>query len=316
MIYYIHIKKNEGENVHFNMDVPEDVLCDAFGGKEELLHFFEQNESVGDEQTKVIRRQVKERLNLRRNYAVNFGTKLKEVEKSLEENEAGLGVIGPAMYIAKFGATKLAIDPSFWEFPISDADKKDVLAVIAECDGVIVTHNHADHYDAELLDEISAQVPIFIPDFMDYKRENVINTTDGFSVNIKDVCVEFFESAHSLGENFVQEYGFSVKYNGKNYVFPTDVRDYAKAHKNFCDVEILVAHLWLGKMNALNIDGNEYVDLFCDFVNSFGAKRILIGHLFDFRRTILDMWSGVHCDMVKDKIPDVTMLEMGDFIEF
>ena len=238
------------------------------------------------------------------------------MEKRTGEADCGLGVIGPAMYIAKFGNTKLAIDPSFWDFPISDADKKAVLAVITECDGVIVTHNHADHYDAELLDEIPMQIPVFVPDFTDYKRENVINTTDGFSVNIKDVRIEFFESAHSLGTNIVPEYGFTVSHNGKNYVFPADVRDYEKPHKNFCDVEVLVAHLWLGKMNALNIYNNEYADLFCDFVNSFGAKRILIGHLFDIRRTILDMWSSVHCDIIKDKIPDLIMLRTGDFIEF
>ena len=260
--------------------------------------------------------QVKRKMESSLEYKETFSDNIKYVAKQAEKADCGLGVIGPAMYIAKFGDAKLAIDPSFWEFPISDADKKDVLTVISECDGVIVTHNHADHYDAELLDEIPRQIPVFAPDFVEYKRENVINTTDRFSVNIKGVGVEFFESAHSLGTNIVPEYGFSVKYNGKNYVFPADVRDYKKAHPVFENTEVLVAHLWLGKENALNLYDNSYIDLFCDFVNSFGAKKVLIGHMLDFRRTVRDMWSEIHYKAVDGKIPDGRILKLGDFVEF
>lgn len=260
--------------------------------------------------------QVQRKLEASFEYKENFSDNIHYVAKRIEKADCGLGIMGPAMYIAKFGDTKLAIDPSFWELPIKDVDKKDVLAVISECDGVIVTHNHSDHYDAELLDEIPMQIPIFVPDFIDYKRENVINTTDGFSMNIKGVCVEFFESAHSLGTNIVPEYGFSVNYNGKNYVFPADVRDYEKPHPDFFDVEVLVAHLWLGKENALNLYDNPYMDLFCNFVNGFGTKRVLLGHILDFRRTVKDMWSEIHYKAIKGKIPESRILKLGDFVEF
>ena len=257
--------------------------------------------------------QEKRKKEVSEEYKKEFSERIKNVRKMSEKSGNGLGVISPASYVLKFGDTKIAVDPSLWEIDLPDSVRREYIELLASCDALVITHLDCDHYDESVLDELKGRVTLYIPDFAEYPGYAVGN---GDKVQIGECKLTFFEGAHSTPERFMPEYGFSVCFGGKNYVFPADVRDYEKPHPDFGKVEVLVAHLWLGKANALNLSYNPYVDKFADFVNGFSPKRVLLGHMLDFRRSIEDMWSEIHMDAVVGKIPESTILRLGDFVEF
>lgn len=258
--------------------------------------------------------QIKRKVKVRAEYKKEFSQRIKKVKEQSEKSHCGIGVIGPAAYILKMGDAKIAVDPSLWNIEIQDSVRDEYIELLKTCDAVVVSHGDCDHFDAGVLDDIGGKVPLYIPDFMDYRGEGVIPVSSGDTKTVGNCRLTFFESAHT-GDRVVPEYGFAVSLDGKNYVFPVDVRDYEKEHPVFENTEVLVAHLWLGKENALNLCDNPYIDLFADFVNSFCARKVLLGHLLDARRTIKDMWSEIHYEAIKNKVCEGRILRLGDFIE-
>ena len=250
-------------------------------------------------------------------YHRQYGEALRRIRMGLEKNENALCVLGPAMYLLKLGDTHIAIDPSLWDMPIAKEDEAALVSLLGECDGVIVTHLHEDHYDPALLDRLSPHIPLFLPDFSParwQKSQKVLHSTfPGASYSLGEVTLSFYESAHSEGKNQVPEYGFSVYHRGKHYAFPADVRNYDAPLPPLPPADALVAHLWLGRRNAL-LDTSAYEETFCRFVRRFSPERILLGHLYDFRRVITDMWTAWHTQKLKDRLPKAIPLRLGDVI--
>ncbi len=257
--------------------------------------------------------QVMRRRAKREEYQTNYLARLRGIEEKSEKSKCGLGVLGHAMYILKMGNTKIAIDPVFMLINETGPDREALLKMLQSCDAAIVTHEHHDHYEAEMMEKLSAHMPCFIPDFI-RQTEKSVAVKPGDEIGCKDVKLTFFESAHSVPNNSVPEYGFAVEFEGKNYVFPCDVRDYKKAHATFPNTKAVLLHLWLGKGMALNPD-TKCVENFCEFAKSFRAEHIYISHLLDFCRDIQNMWSEIHFDMIKNKLQNSSALQLGDFIE-
>lgn len=247
-------------------------------------------------------------------YKNNYICHINSILENMEKSKCGMGVLGPAMYILKFGETKIAVDPSMWDFPFDEKSRESLLKLLKTCDAVVITHTHSDHFDPEIIKALPSDVTCFIPDFIQLDKENKITTKDGFRAAVSDVELSFYESAHGTLELDVREYGFCISYGGKKYAFPTDVRSYKKRFDEICAPDALIAHLWLGKRNALNLHNNIYIDEFCGFVNGFNAKRVYVSHLFDFRRTIEDMWTDIHYNYVSDKISHSEIIKLGDWI--
>ncbi len=257
--------------------------------------------------------QVERKIMAVEEYESRYVYHMNNVNRSLQKIRCGLGVLSPAMYILKMGNTKLAVDPSLWDLPVDNEGRNSLMKILRECDAVIVTHTHGDHFDCDILDNLS--IPCFIPDFISYNRNNLTFTNDGYEATVGDVHLTFFESAHSLSDSIVPEYGFCIDFDGKNYVFPADVRDYNKLHRVFPDTEAVILHLWLGRANALNLHDNEYLEAFCRFAKSFGAKKVYLSHMFDIRREIEDMWSEIHSEPVRKRINNCNIIKCGDLIE-
>ncbi len=268
------------------------------------------------ETLKIAKYQLEEKFKEADIYRNNYKEAVENAVEFLAGDKDGLAVFAPSAYILKLGGVKIAVDPALCTLPVQKKDVKLLADIVSGCDAVIVTHNHADHFDPELLDMLPDSIPIYMPSFLKSDKKSAVYVNDGDVVRIGETETEFFESAHSAGENIVPEYGFAVKYNGKHYVFPTDVRDYKKEHKVFSDTEMLIAHLWLGRRKALMLSDNVYIDEFAEFVNSFNAKKVVIGHLYDIHREIDDMWTDTHFDAVKDRIGNCEKAVLGDFIEF
>ena len=253
-------------------------------------------------------------------FSENYVSHVQSVRSAAEGAACGFGVIGTAAYLIRMGETSIAVDPSLWELPVGADGRRVLLDLLATCDAVIITHTHADHFDRELIAELPPDVPLYLPDFLSCERENVIVTHDGASYRIGNVTLHVFASAHSemhadgsLGG--VPEYGFAIEYGGAFAVFPTDVRTYEKAHTTFSPTKALIAHLWLGRAQGLNVHDNPCAERFCAFAESFGSERIFLSHLWDVRREILDMWTDANAELVTKRLKNVILLRVGQWIE-
>ena len=256
-------------------------------------------------------------------YQEEYPDTLRKALEKLEQLSCGAVLLSPSSYLLKFGETKIAVDPSLLDIPVTQEGRSLFLGLIADCNGVIYTHKHGDHYDSRIASSVEgAGITWFVPDFFsenDIRGGNLAEKNCAFvkanqTCSLNGVELKFFESCHSSKDSFVPEYGFAVLYEGKHYVFPVDVRTYdIDLVKSFPDTEVLFAHLWLGREKALEPDG-DYIRQFADFIHAHEAKRVFLGHLFDVRREICDMWTDLHCRALKDRIANLTPLRSGDVV--
>lgn len=256
-------------------------------------------------------------------YQKQYSKILADGLKKLNELDRSVMLLSPSSYLLKFGEIKIAVDPSLLDIPVSPEGREKFLEILRGCDGVIYTHKHGDHYDAAIARDISNDAMTwFVPDFFSENdicggkltEKNCIFVKANQCCSFGKTEIKFFESCHSSNDSFVPEYGFAILYEGKHYVFPVDVRNYDTGLvKPFPDTEVLFAHLWLGREKALEID-EEYIRQFADFVNAYGAKRVCLGHLFDVRREISDMWTDLHYRYLESRIETIVPLRQGDVI--
>lgn len=288
-------------------------FLDQFDGKASLLNSI----SV----LKAASAQIDRKIKMIKEYESHYEEHLARMSHRLKNSRCGMGAVGPAAYVIKLGNAKIAVDPSLSQLPVCAEDRQALIRLLEDFDGVIITHGHHDHFDKEILKGLPAKVKIFMPDFMaeecsDVENPSIIWTKAEYETMLQDVRMTFFEGCHSVTGSYVPEYGFALTYKGERYVFPTDVRNYdPKDHRIFTDTKVLIAHLWLGRENALNLYHNAYVEEFCRFVNSYHAEKVFIAHLYDVRRKIEDMWTDIHFDAVRQRIENVDDIKLGDWIE-
>lgn len=246
----------------------------------------------------------------------SYSSYVKPIFKKISDSISGMGLLSPSSYIFKLDDTVVGIDPCLFLYDVDEDAEENLLNLMNKCDAIIVTHKHRDHYDPSILDKISSDIPIYCADFVGYKRDNTIIINAEDKINIKNLTVEFFDSYHTLGNNVVPEIGFQIESRGEKYVFPIDVRDYDKVYPDFSNVKVLVAHLWLGKQNALNVVNNPYVNKFTYFVKKFNADKVFVSHLYGVHRKIDDMWTETHYNLIRDKINNSSMIRFGEWIDF
>jgi hypothetical protein len=85
----------------------------------------------------------------------------------------------------------------------------------------------------------------------------------------------------------------------------------------FPDIDVVFAHLWLGRGAALE-DLPPLLDAFCRFFLETGARQVILTHLNEFGRDANDYWGDAHMELVREKfrkmsaeIP-ISYLAMGD----
>jgi len=245
------------------------------------------------------------------------------------EEKDGFGMFGASTYVLHVGDARLLVDPA-----VRPNDNYEVLAdcmipYLEKLDGVVLTHMHADHYDKTFIRHAAeAKIKWYVPDFFPIEDlvacgltpESVVTTSPGMTVTLGNTELSFFESNHRNEgmETFVMEYGFCLCHAGKQYVFPCDVRTYDPSfYGSFPNTEVLFSHVWLGRGKAMETSWEPKMQQFCEFVLSFGPKRVTLGHLYETGRPLTELWRYQHAGAVMDRLLamdpalDVTILKPG-----
>ncbi len=231
-------------------------------------------------------------------YEQQYIDAVREARARLEQYPAAVALVGPAAYLLKLGATRIAVDVSLVGLPTPPSARQELAALLADFDAAIVTHAHRDHYDAALLRALPPSVCRLVPDFMADGAGDCTAVTAEGKYLVGETEISFFASEHRS----VPQYGFAIRYGGRHLVFSGDVRDYTAAHPVFPDTALLVAHLWLGRAAALAPKEELCADL-VRFIDSHRAERVLLGHLYDTRRPLADRWTDHHVRLVQESLP-------------
>lgn len=239
-------------------------------------------------------------------YEKQFFQKIKQIKAAFSDGKDRIALLTHAGYLLQLGGTRIAVDIAPIWFPLTEESKQALDGLIDTCDGVLLTHDHGDHYDRGWLEGLS--VPVYVPDFLEVAGATPV--ADGEKRKIGNVLIRFFAAAHVT----VPEYGFCVESGEKRLLFPGDIRDYSREIPNFGKVSAVFAHLWLGKDRALQLKNNPCIPQFCQFAKQFGAEKIFLAHLDDPGRNDENMWSDVHFRAVKKHLPEGVCFRAGDTI--
>ncbi len=222
-----------------------------------------------------------------------------------------------AHYLFVTGGTRWALDPKLPSEIISGiSENMRFTHPLEDLSFILLSHRHSDHLDIPLLKFLSeCSVRFVVPDHMldvimervDPPQELVTTAVTGEPLSIDGVRIVPFPGLHIVREadgvvRGVECTGYEVETQGRRLLFPGDVRDYdAAAIAKRASVDVLLAHLWLGRGSA-GKDSPPLLDEFCRFVTACRPRKIVLGHLYSFQHADSDMWTERHANMVRDRL--------------
>ena len=224
-----------------------------------------------------------------------------------------------ANYLFRTNNVRWAIDPLTLSWRIKDAPKVDVTHDLSSLSFVLLTHDHNDHLDLDLLSTLR-HLPItwVVPEFILSKvmkqtglpRENIIIPSPLVPTELHGIHILPFDGLHwetTPDGNLkgVPSMGYLIECNGKRWLFPGDTRTYDASQLPALDpVDIVFAHLWLGRSCAL-LDEHPLLDSFCRFFLDLGPRQLILTHLTEFGRNAHDYWDESHVQCVSSGFKQV-----------
>jgi L-ascorbate metabolism protein UlaG (beta-lactamase superfamily) len=228
-----------------------------------------------------------------------------------------------ANYLLRTGGTRWAIDPLALYWRVPEAPRVDVENDLDGLSFVLLTHDHRDHLDLNLI-RLLREKPIHwvIPSFLQEKViaetglavEKIITPRVMNPIQLDGVTILPFEGQHIITYangscKGIPELGYLAECNGKRWLFPGDTRVYdISRFPKFGVVDLLFAHLWLGHGSA-QVRTNGYMDAFCQFVADLRPKKAAITHLQEFARDANNYIDDEHAqtalEMLKERYPEI-----------
>lgn len=243
-------------------------------------------------------------------YAAEYASVWTEIEQGLSGGDDAYFLMGPSNYFFLTGGRRWAVDPMF-NVPRSRASAAliDPERVFSSLDFILLTHDHVDHFDPELI----ARCPDagwIVPEHMMNQLPAALHphltpVRPGDVIRRGDIVIHAFRSLHyDAGTTIgVEETGYFVEAGGFRILLPGDVREYDAAKiPRFERVTHLFAHVWLGRRNALNWPCGDYPGQMARFALAFGPEHISLGHLLEATREMEDMWTMAHAGLVADEL--------------
>lgn len=219
-----------------------------------------------------------------------------------------------ANYLLRTKGVRWAIDPLALNWRVPEAPKVDVEHDLDGLSFVLLTHDHCDHLDLNLI-RLLREKPIqwVIPTFLQEKvlietglaPEKVISPKAMHPIDLNGVMVTPFEGQHLITYangscKGLPAMGYLVECSGKRWLFPGDTRVYdISRFPKFGVVDMLFPHLWLGHGSAL-LESNGYMDAFCQFAADLRPRKIVITHLREFGRDANNFIDDEHAQKALD----------------
>jgi L-ascorbate metabolism protein UlaG (beta-lactamase superfamily) len=219
-----------------------------------------------------------------------------------------------ANYLFRTRGVRWAVDPLNLRSRIQAALQVDARNDLEKLSLVILTHEHNDHLDLNLIRELK-DLPIrwIVPRFLVEKirselqlsPEKIVIPKPLQPLTWQGLTILPFEGQHLITHadgtcKGVPEMGYLVEQAEKRWLFPGDTRVYdISRFPKLGPVDVLFAHLWLGHGSALR-EHNELLEPFCDFCASLQPKKVLITHLEEFGRKADDFFDEEHVQKVKE----------------
>jgi hypothetical protein len=237
-----------------------------------------------------------------------------------------------ANYIFRTNNIRWAIDPLTLHWRLKSSPQVDAARDLCNLSFVLLTHAHQDHLDLALLSALKhCTIKWVIPEFMlpdlvtqtGIPLENVIVPVPLNPIDLHGIRILPFHGLHwettQIGTlKGVPALGYLIECNGKRWLFPGDTRTYAATQlPAFPAVDVVFAHLWLGRGSALD-DPPPLLDAFCRFQLETGARQIILTHLNELGRDANDFWSDTHAELVCTRFRElsagipISPLVMGD----
>jgi L-ascorbate metabolism protein UlaG (beta-lactamase superfamily) len=225
-----------------------------------------------------------------------------------------------ANYLFRMNNVRWAIDPLTLGWRIKNAPKVDVARDLSNLCFVLLTHGHKDHLDMELLFALR-HLPItwVVPEFIlskvikeaELPVEKIIVPSPLKRIELNGIHILPFDGLHwetapRGGRKGVSAMGYLIEWNGRRYLFPGDTRTYDATQLPIMDsVDVLFAHLWLGRGSAL-MDKPTLLDTFCRFLLDLSPRRLILTHLNELGRDAGDFWDETHVELVRSRLREVS----------
>ena len=232
-----------------------------------------------------------------------------------------------ANYLLRTCNVRWAIDPVRLKHRLPTAPEMDVARDLSGLSFVLLTHNHADHLDLDLLRALR-DLPIrwvvpepLLPCVVDQAQlpaENIIVPRTMEPIHIQGIKILPFEGLHweeppqTDFEIFagplrgVPATAYLVEFGPKRWLFPGDTRTYNPSQlPSFGPVDGLFAHLWLGRSCAL-MDEPPLLEAFCRFWIGLQPQRLIVTHLEEFGRDAADFWDEEHFQRVLVRLREIS----------
>jgi hypothetical protein len=216
-----------------------------------------------------------------------------------------------ANYLLNCDGFKFALDPFSMGSRVPGIQPVDYLNDLHSLTLVLLSHEHNDHLDRELIKTlhqaevtwiIPSHLQAFLRDAASLPNARILTPQPGQRLTVGPLTIIPFDSLHLNGQNGVSETGYLLECRGKRWLFPGDIRNYDSTRlPDFGPLNVVFAHLWLGKGGALE-DPPPLLNEFCDFFAHFDADRVVVSHLYEFGRDERDLWTESHYLQVKEGI--------------
>ncbi len=244
-----------------------------------------------------------------------------------ESSRDNAWLIYSANYLLRTGNIRWAVDPLLMHTRLPEAVEVDAARDLQGLSFVLLTHNHADHLDLNLIEDLKDQPILWvIPGFL---RARVMERTGlspsrivvpevGKELEISGIRITPFYGAHweippviktdepPLPRKGVHEMGYQVNFNGKRWLFPGDIRTYDRSLlPAFPPLDAVFAHIWLGRKSGL-MHFPPLLDDFCRFFSLFDTNRIILTHLDEYHRLPEDLWDQRHAELILERMRLIT----------
>jgi L-ascorbate metabolism protein UlaG (beta-lactamase superfamily) len=218
-----------------------------------------------------------------------------------------------ANYLFRTQGVHWAIDPLTLKSRLPQALAMDVARDLKDLDFVLLTHRHGDHLDPGLLHALrhlptwwvvpEAILPL-VQKEAGLQANRILVPKSLQPIILHGVRITPFDGFHwedapdtLAGRRGVPATGYLVEQSGKRWLFPGDTRMYDPARlPHFGPVDVLFAHLWLGREAALQ-PHPTLLELFCRFCLELQSRRVILTHLEEWGRQLSDFWDLEHAEL-------------------